>query len=157
MKKAQIEKIESEAKALLKELFSLLEITLKFEVVFAKEEEVLKVDIKETENVGLLIGKHGDTLVAIQAFLGIALRQKMGEPIRVLINIGDWRQRQEEHLVSLAKQAAERAKTTGEPQALYNLKAYQRRIIHIYFADSKEVVTESKGEGEERYLVIKPQ
>jgi spoIIIJ-associated protein len=150
-----MKKTQDEAQALLTELFRLLGIKASFEISFEKEDLLFKIDIKETENAGLLIGKHGETLAAIQSFLGIALRQKLGQEVKVVLNIGDWRQKQEERLFSLAQAAAERAKATGEPQNLYNLKPYQRRLVHLQFADDKEVQTESVGEGEERYLVIK--
>ena len=71
-------------------------------------------------------------------------------------NVGDWREKQEEHLRILAKEAAERAKETGNPQPIYNLTPSQRRIVHMELTNDKEVVTESTGEGDERYLVISP-
>jgi spoIIIJ-associated protein len=150
-----MKKTKDEAQALLTELFNLLGIAASFEITFDKENELLQVEIKETENAGLLIGKHGETLAALQSFLGIALRQKLAKEVRVVVNIGDWRQKQEEHLLTLAQAAAERAKATGEPQSLYNLKPYQRRIVHLHFAKDKEIETESVGEGDERYLVVK--
>jgi spoIIIJ-associated protein len=88
--------------------------------------------------------------------LGIMLKQKTGEWARVLVNIGDYREKEEDYLKNLAEGAAARAKETGEPQTLYNLKAGQRRIIHMFLTQDKEVETESQGEGSERYLLIKP-
>jgi spoIIIJ-associated protein len=83
-------------------------------------------------------------------------RQENGEWKRISVNVGDWREKQEEYLSEMAKVTAERAKQTGEPQNLYNLSPSQRRIIHIALSEDKEIETESVGEGEERYLVVKP-
>jgi len=70
--------------------------------------------------------------------------------------VGDWRERQEEQLVKMASEVAERAKQTGEPQPLYNLTPAQRRVVHLELEKDSEVTTESTGEGNERYLVVKP-
>ncbi len=62
----------------------------------------------------------------------------------------------EDYLNNLAEQTAQRAKETNEPQNLYNLNSAQRRIIHMCLSEDKETETESLGEGQERYLVVKP-
>lgn len=121
-----------------------------------KENEAVRVDIETDTETGLLIGRHGETLEAIQMILGMMMRQKTDDWTRIVVNVGDWREKQEENLKELAEQAAERAKETGEPQTLYNLTASQRRIIHLKLAEEKDVETESAGEGRERYLIIKP-
>src|SRR3990167_11231194 len=92
-------------------------------------EKVYKVLIESPREAGLLIGAHGSTLSAIQSFLAMAIKQKTGEWVRVVVDIGDWRQKHEEHLTSLALAAAERAKSTSEPQPLYNLTPAQRRVV----------------------------
>lgn len=121
-----------------------------------KENEAVRVDIETDTETGLLIGRHGETLEAIQMILGMMMRQKTDDWTRIVVNVGDWREKQEENLKELAEQAAERTKETGEPQTLYNLTASQRRIIHLKLAEEKDVETESAGEGRERYLIIKP-
>lgn len=120
-----------------------------------KENEAIKVDIDAGEETGLLIGKHGETLDAMQLLLGMMMRQKEEEWVRVILNVGDWREKQEEHLQGLASQAASRARETGEPQTLFNLNPSQRRIIHLALSEEKDIETESAGEGKERYLVVK--
>jgi spoIIIJ-associated protein len=102
-----------------------------------------------------LIGKKGDTLLSIQTVLGVLLKQKIGEWKKIVVNVGDYREKEEDYLKNLAATTAERAKTTGNPQNLYNLKAWQRRVVHMALAEDKEISTESEGEGEDRYLVIK--
>ncbi len=119
-------------------------------------EKVYKVQIESLREAGLLIGAHGSTLHAIQSFLAMALKQNTGDWVRVVVDIGDWRQKAETHLTSLAKATAERAKATGEPQPLYNLTPSQRRVVHLALSEEQGVVTESEGEGAARYLVVKP-
>ena len=120
-----------------------------------KENEAIRVDIEADAETGLLIGRHGETLDALQVILGMMLFQESKEWARVIVNVGDWREKQEDQLKSLAIQAAERARETGEPQTLFNLNASQRRIIHMVLTDEKDIETESSGEGKERFLVIK--
>lgn len=150
--------IKTQTKSLCKELFSLLGISLDFDIELIEAQDSLKtveIDLKSQKEKGLLIGRRGATLLAIQSFLGIALKQKLGEWVRVVVNVGDWRERVEEHLGQLADSAANRARETGEPQNLYNLSPSQRRIIHLYLQKEKDIITESSGEGTERYLVVR--
>lgn len=137
------------------ELFGLMLVEAKVEVSFDKENDAYVVDVDAGDKTGLLIGKKGDTLSSIQLVLGILFKQKVGEWNRVVLNVGDYRQKEEDYLKNLALSAANRARETGEPQNLYNLKAWQRRVIHLALSEDKEIETESQGEGEERYLVVK--
>lgn len=137
------------------ELLDLMSAPSKIDVSFDKENEVYVVNIEAGDMTGLLIGKKGETLGSIQMILGILFKQKVGEWNRVVVNVGDYREKEEDYLKNLAISAASRAKETGEPQSLYNLKPWQRRIIHLALSEDKEIETESQGEGEERYLIVK--
>jgi spoIIIJ-associated protein len=137
------------------ELLSLMSTKAKGEASYDKENESFVVNIDAGDETGLLIGKKGETLLSIQTILGFLLKQKVGEWNRILVNVGDYREKEEGYLKDLAASTAERAKETGEPQNLYNLKAWQRRVIHMVLAEDKDISTESEGEGEDRYLVIK--
>ena len=136
------------------EVLSLMSVSATAEVSFDKKEEAFMVNIEAGDATGLLIGKKGETLSSLQTVLGIMLKQKTGEWTRVVVNVGDYREKEEDYLKGLAESSAARAKETGEPQNLYNLKPWQRRIIHMYLSEDPDVVTESQGEGEERYLVV---
>lgn len=142
--------------ALATELFLLMGVKVSPVVIFDKQNETFLVNIEAGKETGLLIGRKGDTLASIQTVLGIMLKQKTGEWIRIFVNIGDYREKEEDYLKNLAESAVARAKETGEPQMLYNLKPDQRRTIHLYLTDNGDVETESQGEGEERFLLIKP-
>lgn len=143
-------------KDLAEKLLSLMATEAGVKVAEDKENGVVVVDIDAKEETGLLIGRRGETLMSIQMILGLMVRQKLGEAERVVVNVGDWREKEEERLRELAASAAQRAKETGEPQPLYNLLPAQRRVVHIALAEDADVETESVGEGEERYLVVKP-
>jgi len=145
-----------ELKKIAEELFGLMGVNVKFDVSYEKENEALVVNIDAEDETGLLIGRKGETLSSLQMILGTILKNKTGEWVRVLVNVGDYREKEEGYLKNLAETAAARAKETGEAQPLYNLKPGQRRIIHLFLATDNEVETESLGEGEERYLLVKP-
>ncbi len=151
MKEADLKVIEE----LIAELFSKLGISPKFSV---KEngEDSLELNIDSPEEAGLLIGFRGENLGGLQTIIGLMIKNKLGKWYRLTVNIGDYNQKQEDKLKSLADQAAARALETGESQPIYNLNAQQRRIIHLYLSENKEVQTESVGEGLDRYLVVKP-
>lgn len=137
------------------ELLSLMLVDGKVTTSFDKENDAYIVDIEAVDKTGLLIGKKGDTLSSVQLVLGILFKQKTGEWNRVVVNVGDYRQKEEDYLKNLAFSAANRAKETGEAQNLYNLKPWQRRIIHLALSEDKDIETESQGEGEERFLTVK--
>ena len=138
----------------LDQLMKLLGITVT--VTIETNEEGYNVTLTSAEDFsGLLIGNKGLTLEAIQSFLTVSLKQTTGEWVRVNLDVAGWRKKQEDYLVNLAEQSAERARTTGEPQSLYNLTPGQRRVIHLKLADEKDIETTSMGEGQDRYLVVK--
>jgi len=121
-----------------------------------KDNEAIMVKISSENEAGLLIGNRGRTIEALQTILGLIYRRKTDEWKRVLVNIADWREKEESRLQELAEQAASRAIETGEPQQLYNLTPAQRRVVHLTLSEKEEVVTESKGEGRDRYLEVSP-
>ena len=149
--KSKVETIESIAQ----ELLGLMGVEAEPEVIEDEKNEAIVVSLKTEDETGLLIGRHGQTIEALQAALGMLAKEKLGEWVRIIVNVGDWREKQEEYLKSLAVSAAERATATGEDQPLYNLTPGQRRVIHLALSENSKVVTESVGEGEERYLVVK--
>lgn len=143
-------------KGLAEELLDLMGVKADIKVSEDKKNEAVVVDIQAPESTGLLIGFRGEVLNAIQSAIGMMVRQETDEWVRVVVNVGDWREKQENQLRDLADQTAERARETGEPQPLYNLNPSQRRIVHMVLSEEKDLETESFGEGDERYLVVKP-
>lgn len=107
------------------------------------------------DNVGKLIGYHGENLQAIQLILsGIKTR---GEgPIRMYIDIDGYKQNRNQSIIDLANKVAEQAIKIERNIHLDPMSAYDRRIVHITLQDRDDVTTESTGEGEKRHVVVKP-
>lgn len=145
-----------EIENIVKELVSLLgvDVNVLVEKDDSEDETNYLVNISGQSQAGLLIGANGSTLQAIQSFISMSVRQRTGEWSRIILDIDGWREKHEDHLKEIATQAAERVKTTGEPQHLYNLTPAQRRVIHMILSKESGLATESKGEGEGRYLII---
>ena len=148
VKKKDEASLIKEVKSLSKELLKLMSSKGKVKVSDDKENDAIRVDIETEDEAGLLIGTRGETLNAIQIALGTMVKQKTGEWKRIIVNVGDWREKQEEHLKEMASQVAERAVETDEPH---------RRIVHMALKEIGGVKSESFGEGEERYLVVTPE
>jgi spoIIIJ-associated protein len=87
--------------------------------------------------------------------IGMIFQYKKDKWIRIILNIADWREKEESRLQAMAEQVADRARSTEEDQTLYNLSPNQRRIIHMYLSDEKDLETESTGEGKNRYLIVR--
>ena len=153
-KKKKIDKLSLAKKATLK-ILKMMGTDAKATFSYSEENDEILVEIKTSEETGLLIGHRGETINALQSIIGMIIRRNMGEWTRVIVNIGDWRAKQEDYLKGLANQAAARAKETGEPQTLYNLTPAQRRTVHLALALDKDIETESHGEEGERYLIVK--
>ncbi len=124
--------------------------------VTEQENDVFEVNINAEGEAGLLIGFRGENISAIQTLLGIMVKNKLGEWKRIVVNVGDYREKQENKLKDLGNSAADRAIETKEPQPIYNLNATQRRIVHMHLADRGDVTSESEGEEPNRYLVVSP-
>lgn len=148
-------KVLKEYQQLLSNLLQLMSVQAEVVVSEDKANEAWLFNIQADEETGLLIGNRGETLYALQYLLGIIYRQKVGAWQRMVVNVGDYREKQEDYLKQLAFQALERLQETGQPQFLYSLTPGQRRVVHLALSTEKGIVTESEGEGSERCLVIK--
>lgn len=121
-----------------------------------KEGDIYFVDIT-SEDSSLLIGKYGANLDSLQFILAIRLKTQTGsEDFEVFVDVDGWRKQKEEKLKKMARDLAQKVSTTKKSQTLYNLKASERKVIHTALTDHPEVSTISEGEGQGRYLVIKP-
>ena len=146
--------MKEETQKVAEELLVLLGVEAKVSV--EEKDEVFEVNIEPKGEAGLLIGKQGETLHALEMFLAMAMKSAKDEWVRIAVNIGDYKEKQEDYLNGLAEQSALKAIETGEPQYLYNLTPSQRRTIHMHLTENTKVETLSEGEGRERFLVVKP-
>lgn len=145
-------KTEEEIRAITQELLDRLTIIGKTKV--ESKEEVYHINI-ETEETGLLIGYHGNTLNSLQLILGTLIFKKLAKWEKIVVNVGDYRQKREEALKSMALQYAQQVVANKEEVTMPALSAFERRIIHLALQDHPEVVSESSGEGPERRITIK--
>lgn len=135
-----------------------LEIPLQTKIKKDAEEDIYNVEleIEDQDQAGLIIGKHGKTLSSIQRILGMYLYRKTGTWTRVLVDIGDYRESQEEKIKELAHNAADRARFFARPVEMAPMNPYKRRLIHTALSEDPDVETESTGEGKNRRVVVKP-
>ena len=106
------------------------------------------------ENLGLLIGRRGETLAALQLLVSLIVSHRTRHRMRIVVDAENYRQRREENLRSLALRVAQQVRSYRRSIALEAMPPNERRIVHIALADSKDISTESIGEGEERRVVI---
>ena len=119
------------------------------------EENQVLVGVTVTNPAGL-IGFKGKNLVSVQLILGLMVRNQLGENIRVLLDVNNYRVEQRERLEKTVRGLAEKCLLSHRNVALANMSSYERRICHMIVSEISGVVSESEGEGEERHVVIKP-
>jgi spoIIIJ-associated protein len=125
-----------------------------FEIEIKEEGEVYHVDVK-TDEAATIIGRFGETIRSLQKILEVILYKKFNQPIQILFNINDYRERQKEKLEELARKMVDRTLTTGEPSYLEKLSSFERKIVHEYIsANYPDLQSYSEGEGRGRRLVI---
>lgn len=107
-------------------------------------------------SLGLLIGRHGATLDALQLLAAVVANSNGDCGARIIVDAEEYRARRKEMLRKMAFSHAEKAKHRGQEVVIPDLKAFERRIIHLALKDDPEVETYSEGEGDDRCLVISP-
>jgi len=110
----------------------------------------------ETDNGGLIIGRRGETLSALQYLVNVLIGKRTRRWTKVVIDVEHWRDRREETLRALALRQADRVRQQHRPVALDPMPAGERRIIHVTLQDQRDIETHSEGEEPNRRLVITP-
>jgi spoIIIJ-associated protein len=116
-------------------------------------QSVLDVD---GDDLGLLIGRRGQTLSSLQYLLNLMVSKQTSKKVAFGVDVDGYRRRREETLVSLANRTASRVRGTGRSVTLEPMPPNERRIIHITLQDDPNVMTVSIGEGEGRKVAITP-
>ncbi|HEV8638983.1 MAG TPA: RNA-binding cell elongation regulator Jag/EloR [Chloroflexota bacterium] len=147
------EEIADEARMVLLDLLDLMSMDTDVEIHQGDASFVLEV---VGEDLGLLIGRRGETLSALQFLLNLILAKRLKKWARVIVDVEGYRARREQTLSGLAHRIAFRVRETGQPIALEAMPANERRIIHLALADNPHVTTGSVGEGDQRKVVISP-
>ncbi|WP_425539104.1 RNA-binding cell elongation regulator Jag/EloR [Microaceticoccus formicicus] len=156
----KIEKVASEsdeeiAVNLLNDILSGMDIKADLDVV--KTESGIEIEIKNADDrdIGIIIGRRGETLDAIQYLVNLAQNKSVEEYTRVVIDINSYRKKREESLIRLAQKTAERAKRYKRNMRLEPMNPYERRIIHSALQKVNGVSTMSEGEEPYRRVIIK--
>lgn len=149
------EQVAERAREIAARIFELMNLPATVSVARADPEEI-RLHIHSPQSQGLIIGRHGDTLDALQFLVAIAANRGEGGGYRIVLDVGGYRKRQAAKLVKLAHETADQAVATGQEAVLPGLKPYERRLVHLALAEREDVETYSEGEGEQRRLVISP-
>lgn len=135
------------------ELLKLLGIEGGMEIHFGDETVDIVLD---TPDSGVVIGRHGDILESLQLVLSIVISKKLNRFLRISLEVGDYKKNREEWLKNTALDAKNKVMSQGREITLPELKAWERRIVHLTLKDDEEVISESVGEGRDRVLIIRP-
>jgi spoIIIJ-associated protein len=120
-------------------------------------EGIMYVDVLATddEGIGLLIGRHGQTLDALQELVRSAVQRQTESRCRVMVDMEDYRKRRRAQLSDRAYSLAAKVRRTGKPESLEPMTSYERKIVHDAAGEAGGVQTGSEGEEPERYVVIR--
>lgn len=147
------DEIEAKIKSFLAELFNAMDMEVCVEVSFDDVNECINVELKGS-NMGVLIGKRGQTLDSIQYLTSLVVNKGREKYVRIKMDTEDYRKRRKETLESLAKNIAYKVKRSRRSVALEPMNPYERRIIHSALQNDKYVSTKSEGEEPFRHVVI---
>ena len=148
-----VEKLCDTAEDFLKKVCSNMGIEATFEVSCEREESLINVNIVGND-MGLLIGKRGQTLDSLQYLTSLVVNKESGTYFKVKIDTENYRARRKETLENLARNIASKVKKTRKPVSLEPMNPYERRIIHSALQNDKMVETYSEGEEPNRKVVI---
>lgn len=148
-----IQSTEDIAKDFLGSVFETMGMQVEVISEYNEEEKTLSLDL-QGENMGILIGKRGQTLDSLQYLTSLVINKGSEDYIRVKLDIENYRERREDSLENLARSCAAKVKKTRRPVVLEPMNPYERRIIHSCLQNDRNVVTSSEGEEPYRHVVI---
>jgi len=125
------------------------------EVQGSMKEGGICLELKSSEEA-VLIGKHGRTLESLELLINRMVNKEAKGPVRVILDIADYKKRRTDSLVNMAKRLGERVKRTGKGVTVGPYNAHDRRVIHITLKEDPSLRTESLGDGEWKKLKILP-
>ena len=152
-KEISINEIEAIAKKFLSDVFATMDIKADMQVSYNEQESLVEIDI-EGDDMGILIGKRGQTLDSLQYLVSLVINKESSSYLKVKLDIENYRERRKETLENLAKNISYKVKRTKRPVSLEPMNPYERRIIHSALQNDKFVETHSEGEEPYRKVVI---
>ena len=145
--------IDDIAKEFLKDVFNAMDLAVVIDVKYDEFDKTMNIDLSGDE-MGLLIGKRGQTLDSLQYLVNLVVNKNIEEKIHVKVDTEDYRRRRRQTLENLAKNMASKVKRTRKTVTLEPMNPYERRIIHSSLQNDKFVTTHSEGEEPFRKVVI---
>ncbi len=137
----------------LSSIFDAMKIEVEILVAVNEEEHIIEVELKG-DDMGILIGKRGQTLDSLQYLTNLAINKHSDEYYKVKIDTEDYRKRRKETLENLAKNIAYKVKRTKRPVSLEPMNPFERRIIHSALQNDRYVTTHSEGDEPYRHVVV---
>lgn len=143
----------AKAKEFLQKIFTAMKIEVAMEKFINKNDGSVTFKLHGSD-MGILIGKHGQTLDSLQYLTNLVANKNSAERVRVIIDVEDYRDRRVETLTRLASRLADKVKRTGERVALEPMNPHERKIIHMALQGDRKVTTLSEGDEPHRHVVI---
>lgn len=137
----------------LSSIFDAMKMEVEILVAVNEEEHIIEVELKG-DDMGILIGKRGQTLDSLQYLTNLAINKHSDEYYKVKIDTEDYRKRRKETLENLAKNIAYKVKRTKRPVSLEPMNPFERRIIHSALQNDRYVTTHSEGDESYRHVVV---
>ena len=145
--------VDEVAKGFLRDVFEAMNMEVAVDVQYDEEGRTMSIDLAGDE-MGVLIGKRGQTLDSLQYLVSLVVNREVEEYIRVKVDTEDYRARRKETLENLAKNIAYKVKKTRRPVSLEPMNPYERRIIHSALQNDKYISTHSEGDEPFRRVVV---
>ena len=145
--------IEDLAKDFLNSVFAAMNLTVLTDIKYDEENNSMNIDLS-CDEMGILIGKRGQTLDSLQYLVSLVINKDVENYIHVKVDTENYRQRRKETLENLAKNISYKVKRTKKPVSLEPMNPYERRIIHSALQNDKYVTTHSEGDEPYRHVVV---
>ena len=145
--------VDGKAVDFLKEVFAAMNMAVVIDAKYDETDRNLDIDLSG-DDMGVLIGKRGQTLDSLQYLVSLVVNKDTQDYIRVKVDTEDYRRRRKETLENLAKNIAYKVKRTKRPVSLEPMNPYERRVIHSALQNDKYVTTHSEGEEPFRRVVV---
>jgi spoIIIJ-associated protein len=145
--------VEDQVKSFLYDVFHAMDMEVEIIAKVDENEKLVDVDLKG-DDMGILIGKRGQTLDSLQYLTNLAVNKHSENYYKIKIDTENYRKRREETLENLAKNVAYKVKRSKRPVSLEPMNPFERRVIHSTLQNDKYVTTHSEGEEPYRYVVV---
>ena len=144
------------AKEVVEKLLFLMQVPATIQVMAVEDNESpLTIDISNGD-LGILIGRRGQTLSALQYMVNFIASRKLKSGVRVIVDVAGYRKRRHEELQNLALRVAELVKSSRRSITLEPMPAVERRVIHLTLINDPEITTQSMGYGDSRKVIVSP-